>query len=132
MVTEVRQRVTRDLLGRRGTVADAVWLNRRVLLTGADHLSAKQWRRLEAMLDHCDPTQEIGAAWGVKERLRLLLTEQEPSKIRRRLADFYDAAIDAAMPETTRLAQTIQTWWPAILVALTTTCPTLAQKDSTG
>ena len=50
MVTEVRQRVTRDLLGRRGTVADAVWLNRRVLLTGADHLSAKQWRRLEAML----------------------------------------------------------------------------------
>ena len=23
------------------------------------------------------------------------------------------------MPETTRLAQTIQTWWPAILVALT-------------
>jgi transposase len=71
------------------------------------------------MLDHCDPTQEIGAAWGVKERLRLLLTEQEPSKIRRRLADFYDAAIDAAMPETTRLAQTIQTWWPAILVALT-------------
>jgi transposase len=119
MVTEVRQRVTRELLGRRGTVADPVWVNRRLLLTGADHLSAKQWRRLAAMLDHCDPTQEIGAAWGVKERLRLLLTEQEPSKIRRRLADFYDAAIDAAMPETTRLAQTIQTWWPAILVALT-------------
>jgi Transposase len=66
MVTEVRQRVTRDLLGRRGTVADPVWLNRRILLTGADHLSAKQWKRLAAMLDHCDPTQEIGAAWGVR------------------------------------------------------------------
>jgi transposase len=119
MVTEVRQRVTRDLLGRRGTVADPVWVNRRLLLTGADHLSAKQWRRLEAMLDRCDPTQEIGAAWGVKERLRLLLAEHEPSKIRCRLADFYDSAIDAAMPEATRLAQTIQSWWPAILVALT-------------
>ena len=34
-------------------------------------------------------------------------------------ADFYDAAIDARMPEATRLAKTIQTWWPAILVALT-------------
>jgi transposase len=45
MVTEVRQRVTRDLLGRRGTVADPVWVNRRLLLTGADHLSTKQWRR---------------------------------------------------------------------------------------
>jgi transposase len=27
--------------------------------------------------------------------------------------------VDAATPETTRLATTIQTWWPAILVALT-------------
>jgi transposase len=119
MVTEVRQRVTRDLLGRRGTVADPVWVNRRLLLTAAEHLSTKQWRRLEAMLDHCDPTHEIGAAWGVKERLRMLLAESEPSKIRWRLADFYEAAIDAQLPETIRLAGTIQTWWPAILVALT-------------
>ena len=49
----------------------------------------------------------------------MLLNESEPSKIRRRLADFYDAALDATMTETTRLANTIQTWWPAILVALT-------------
>jgi transposase len=32
MVTEVRERVTRDLLGHRGTVADPVWVNRRLLL----------------------------------------------------------------------------------------------------
>jgi transposase len=119
MVTEVRQRATRDLLGRRGTVADPVWVNRRLLLTGAEHLSVKQWKRLGAMLDSCDPTKEIGAAWAVKERLRMLLRQHEPSKIRRRLADFYDAALDADMPETTRLATTVQTWWPAILVALT-------------
>jgi hypothetical protein len=68
---------------------------------------------------HRDPTGEIGAAWAVKERLRLLLTEHEPSRIRRRLADFYEAAIDADLPEATRLAGTIHTWWPAILVALT-------------
>jgi transposase len=119
MVTEVRQRVTREQLGRRGTVADPMWVNRRLLLTGAEHLSTKQWARLGRMLDDHDPTDEIGAAWGVKERLRMLLKEPESSKIRWRLADFYDAALDAAMPETTRLAQTIQTWWPAILVALT-------------
>jgi hypothetical protein len=35
----------------------------------------------------------------VKERLRLLLKEREPSKIRWRLADFYDAAIDTQTPE---------------------------------
>jgi transposase len=118
MVTEVRQRVTRDQHGHRGTTADPVWVNRRLLLTGADHLTAKQWARLNATLEAGDPTNEIGAAWGVKERLRMLLGEHEPSKIRWRLADFYDAAIDANMPETTRLANTIQTWWPAVLVAL--------------
>jgi transposase len=119
MLTEVRQRVARGLLGRRGTVADPIWVNRRLLLTGAEHLSAKQWKRLGQMLDHCDPTKEIGAAWAVKERLRMLLAEREPSTIRRRLAEFYEAAIGANMDETTRLARTIQTWWPAILVALT-------------
>jgi transposase len=33
MVTQVRQRVTRQLLDRRGTAADPVWVNRRLLLT---------------------------------------------------------------------------------------------------
>jgi Transposase len=64
---------------------------------------------LTRMLDDHDPTNEIGAAWGVKERLRMLLAESEPSKIRRRLADFYHAAIDARLPEASRLAKTIQT-----------------------
>jgi transposase len=118
MVTEVRQRVTQALLGRRGTVRDPIWVNRRLLLTGAEHLSAKQWTRLWRSFEHCDPTREIQAAWAVKERLRLLLAESEPSKIRRRLADFYEAVIDAHLPEATRLATTIQTWWPAVLVAL--------------
>jgi transposase len=49
----------------------------------------------------------------------MLPAESEPSKIRWRLADFYDAAIEANMPKTTRPADTIQTWWPAVLVALT-------------
>ena len=67
-------------------------------------------RHVRSYPDNCDPTGEIGAAWGVKERLRMLLAESEPSKIRRRLADFYDAVIDARLPEATRLAETIQRW----------------------
>jgi transposase len=118
MVTEVRQRVTRNLLGRRGTVADPIWVNRHLLLTGAEHLSSKQQNRLWRSFDTCDPTKEVQAAWAVKERLRLLLREREPSKIRWRLADFYEAALDAHLPEATRLASTVQTWWPAIFTAL--------------
>ena len=88
------------------------------MLTGAEHLSTKQWRRLWRCFDRSDPTKEVQAAWAVKERLRLLLAEREPSKIRWRLAHFYEAVIDAQLPEATRLAQTIQTWWPAVLTAL--------------
>lgn len=119
MVTEVRQRATRDQLGRRGTSRDPIWLNRRLLLTAVEHLSRKQADRLRRSFDTCDPTKQIQAAWAVKERLRLLLKQREPSKIRHRLADFYEAAIDANLPEATRLAKTVETWWPAILVALT-------------
>ncbi len=119
MVTDVRQRVTREQLGRRGTTREQVWVNRRMLLTGADHLSQRQWTRLETTLAAEDPTKEIAAAWAVKERLRMLLAESEPYAIRRRLFDFYNAAADAHLPEATRLARTIDTWWPAILVALT-------------
>jgi hypothetical protein len=54
----------------------------------------------------------------VKERLRLLLAGREPSKIRWRLADFYEAAIDYHLPEATRLDETIQSWRPAMLTAL--------------
>ena len=71
-----------------------------------------------AIIRHLRPDEGVQAAWAVKERLRLLLREREPSKIRWRLADFYEAAIDAQLPEATRLAGTIQTWWPAVLTAL--------------
>jgi hypothetical protein len=56
-----------------------------------------------------DPTNEIGAAWAAKERLRMLLAQHKLSKTGRRLADLYDAAIDARLLEATRLAETIQT-----------------------
>jgi transposase len=85
MVTEVRQRVTRTLLGRRGTVGDPIRVNRRLLLTGGEHLSSKQWQRLWRSFDASDPTKEVQAAWAVKERLRLFLAESEPSRIRWRL-----------------------------------------------
>ena len=123
MVTEVRQRVTRQRLGRRGTIGDRVWVNRQLLLTGADHLSAKQWDRLTAALDTTDPTAdptgEIGATWGGEGTPATAARGVRTVEIRWRLADFYDAVIDANMAQTSRLGGTIQTWWPAILIALT-------------
>jgi transposase len=119
MLTEVRQRVTRQLHQRRGLASDPVWAHRRMLLTAGDRLSRRQLDRLNRVLDADDPTGEISAAWGCKELLRQLLAQHEPARIRAALWRFYQACAQANMPETTRLAHTIETWWPAILVALT-------------
>jgi transposase len=119
MLTQVRQRVTRQRHERRGIRSDPVWAHRQMLLTAGNRLSQRQLRRLDRVLDADDPTGEIGAAWGCEELLRQLLTQHDPTRIRAALWRFYIACAEADMPETTRLATTIETWWPAILVALT-------------
>jgi transposase len=113
-LTEVRQRVARKQLGRRGRRLDPAWAHRRLLLAAGDRLSARGLARLRQVLAVDDPTNEIGAAWGGKELLRQLLAAPTPHDARRRLFRFYDAVLAAEMPETTRLAETVQTWWPAI------------------
>jgi pimeloyl-ACP methyl ester carboxylesterase len=51
---------------------------------------------------------------------QLLDSPPQREEIRAGLWRFYTACATADMPETTRLATTIETWWPATLVALTT------------
>jgi transposase len=114
VVTEVRQRVAREQLGRRGRRVDPAWAHRRLLLRAGDQLSAAGLRRLAAVLTTDDPSNEIGAAWGVKELLRGLLAARTRHDAAGRLYRFYDACLAADMAETTRLAETIATWWPHI------------------
>lgn len=117
-VTEARQRVTRERHGRRGMKVDPAWAHRRMLLTAGDRLSARQLARLRRVFATDDPTNEIAAAWACKELLRQLLTSRNRREARERLWRFYDACATASMPETTRLATTIETWWPHIEVFL--------------
>jgi transposase len=120
MVTDVRQRVTRETLGRRGRKADHVWPNRRLLLRGFDRLSPRARDRLWASLEAGDPTGEIAAAWIGKEHLRELLAARDRHTISERLVSFYDWAATMNVPELTRLAETIDAWWPEILGFLET------------
>jgi transposase len=87
MLTAVRQRVTREAKGRRGRLEDPAWVNRRLLLRAGNTLSPAALARLKATLRTDDPTDEIGAAWGIKEQLRALLasgslTEAHEQKMR--------------------------------------------------
>ena len=120
MVTDVRQRVAREQLGRRGRKADPAWAHRLLLLRAGDRLSPPARRRLASVLHRDDPTNEIGAAWGIKELLRQLLAATDRSTISARLHRFHEAVLRADLPEATRLAQTIDAWWPEILGFLQT------------
>ena len=123
-VTAVRQRVTRDLLGRRGRTIDPAWANRRLLLRGRERLSQPALTRMwNGCIDH-EPTGQILSAWIAKEELRALCATAarggHPSEIRDQLYAFYRWCADANIPELTTLAETIETWWPAIETFLLT------------
>ncbi len=120
MLTHVRQRVVRDRKGRRGRGIDPAWTNRRLLLRAGNTLSPRALARLKATLRTDDPTDEIGAAWGVKEQLRRLLASDslaEAAEQKMRLGAF---VLAADMPETNRLWATIDAWWEAIEVLIVT------------
>jgi hypothetical protein len=73
MLTEVRQRLTQELKGRRGRTADPVRANRRLLLRAGETLSDRGRDRLRKVFDLDDPAGTLQAAWLVKEQLRDLL-----------------------------------------------------------
>lgn len=123
-VTAVRQRVTREYLGRRGRTTDPAWANRRLLLRGREHLTERALARMwNGCIDH-DPSGQILTAWIAKEELRALCATAtrggHPGEIRDRLYRFYSWCADAQISELTTLTETIETWWPAIEVFLTT------------
>jgi transposase len=118
MVTRVRQRLIREREQRRGRMVDPAWANRRLLLRGYDTLSPRAKARLDAVFDSDDPTDELSAAWGVKEQLRRLLNVAtlEQARTEKMILSCYVVAAD--MEETWRLWATIQAWWPAVEVLI--------------
>ena len=118
MVTRVRQRLIREREDRRGRKIDPAWANRRLLLRGYDTLSPRAQTRLDYVFATDDPTDELSAAWGVKEQLRRLLKIQtvEHARHEKMILGCYVLAAD--MEETWRLWATIEAWWPAIEVLI--------------
>lgn len=116
MLTKVRQRVTREAKGRRGRLADPAWVNRRLLLRAGNTLSTGALARLKATLR----ADEIGAAWGIKEQLRRLLTSDSLAEAQEQKMLLGVYVLTADMPEAHRLWSTIDAWWEAVEVLIVT------------
>jgi transposase len=118
MLTRVRQRLIREREQRRGRKIDPAWAHRTLLLRGYDTLSQSGRSRLKQVFATDDPTDELSAAWGVKEQLRRLLKAHtmEQAHTEKMILGCYVLAAD--IDETWRLWTTIEAWWPAIEVLI--------------
>jgi transposase len=114
MVTKVRQRVAQETKGHRGRKDDLAWAHRMLLLRAGDRLSERAVHRLDHVFAHDDPTGEIGAAWGVKERVRMLLACTDLDAADTARGQLGITVLAADMPETWRLWETINDWWDEI------------------
>jgi transposase len=120
MLTRVRQRLVREREHRRGRKIDPAWAHRTLLLRGYDTLSERGRAKLQTVFDLDDPTDELSAAWGVKEQLRRLLKASSVDQARHEKMIFTRYVLAADMVETWRLWATIDAWWPAIEVLINT------------
>jgi transposase len=119
MVTRVRQRLVREREQRRGRKIDPAWAHRTLLLRGYDTLSKRGRDRLAWVFATDDPTDELSAAWGVKEQLRRLLASGDVETARTEKMILGCNALAADMDESWRLWHTIEAWWSAIEVLIT-------------
>ena len=119
MLTEVRQRVAREVLGRRGRKEDSVWAHRMLLLRAGDRLTDAGLHRLEEVLADAD-FEQVAAAWAVKERLRAMLAAKDIPAAQNARIDFEMAVTAADMVETDKLAATVANWWTEIKVFVRT------------
>ena len=117
-VTEVRQRVAGEQLGHRGRKADPAWAHRRLLLAAGHRLSSRGLARAQAGTRHRRPDQRDRRRVGRQGAAASTARRPTPHDARHRLARFYHAVPTADVPETTRLATTVDTWWPAIVAFL--------------
>ena len=62
-MTAVRQRVTRQTLGRRGRRSDPAWASRRRLLRGRERLSEQAFTQMWNDLVDAEPTGQLLGAW---------------------------------------------------------------------
>ncbi len=80
--------------------------DRRLLLRAGDQLGLKPLAWLKAMFAIDDATNQIGAAWAIKELLRQLLAGNGPhcrARTSHRRTAFLTAYVNADLPETNRL-----------------------------
>jgi len=117
---EVRRRVQQHTLHRRGHKDDPLYRVRRTLMTGAEHLTDQQHKRLEKYLPVGDPNGEVDLAWQAYQRLRAIYHASSPQAGRRLAEQLIDVLHTCPIPEIARLGRTLRQWRNQILAYFAT------------
>ena len=107
---ECRRRVQQATCGHRGRTGDPLYGARRTLHTGADLLTVKQQRRLEALFAG-DEHVEVEATWGIYQRMIAAYRDPDRTRGRDLMAQLIDSVshdVPAALSEITRLGRTFK------------------------
>ncbi|WP_419926069.1 ISL3 family transposase [Candidatus Poriferisocius sp.] len=108
---ECRRRTQNDALGHRVRKGDPLYGARKLLLTGAERLSAAARDRIRRALDAGDPYDEVADCWQAKEKIRSVFKTGDADQAAARLGEAieYCRAPEAA-PELHKLARTLTKW----------------------
>ncbi|MDO5618853.1 ISL3 family transposase [Kocuria sp.] len=109
-VERCRQRIQQETLGHRGRSGDPLYGIRRVLLTGANLLTAKQTSRLDAVLGAEEHTQ-VDVTWSVYQRIVAAYRDPDRKRGRDRLSAVIASlcvGVPAALKELTTLGRTLK------------------------
>ena len=74
VVDDVRRRVQQATTGHRGRAGDPLYRVRTILRSGAEHLTDRQFERLDAALDADAAHLEVSLAWQAAQKLRSVTT----------------------------------------------------------
>ena len=107
---ECRRRVQQATCGHRGRTGDPLYGARRTLQTGADLLTTKQQRRLEALFAG-DEHVEVEATWGIYQSMIAAYRHPDRTHGRDLMAQPINSLshdVPAALSEITRLGRTLK------------------------
>ena len=117
---EVRRRVQQQTLNRRGHKNDPLYRIRRVLLTGAEHLTARQKQRLDRWLPIGDPDGEVELTWQIYQQVRSIYHATSPAAGAQLANRLLDTLHSCPIAEVARLGRTLRRWRQEILAYFTT------------
>jgi transposase len=114
-VDRCRRRVQQEIHGHRGRKHDPLYGIRTTLRAGAEHLTDRQWERLQAAFAADERHLAVWLAWSCAQQLRAAYRHErlpEGRKIAERVLESFPTC---PVPEIARLGRTLKQWHEAFL-----------------